>query len=97
VLIFYGWTFVFSVGVLAFMFLPGQTAGLLLLVGLSICTVITLAPLSRRKALEAAAQSTDAEDVDPEVAKFDTLDEAHDDTLDDAAIDGLDIKLEDRA
>ena len=92
VLIFYGWTFVFSVGVLAFMFLPGLTAGLLLLVGLGICTVITLAPLSRRKALEAAAQSVDAE-----VARFDTLDEAHDDTLDDVDLDELDIKLEDRS
>lgn len=98
VLIFYGWTFVFSVGVLAFMFLPGQTAGLLLLVGLAICTVITLAPLSRRKALEAAAQSTDADEVEPEVARFDTLDESHDDALDDADVSELDIaKLEDRA
>jgi UDP-GlcNAc:undecaprenyl-phosphate GlcNAc-1-phosphate transferase len=98
VLIFYGWTFVFSVGVLAFMFLPGQTAGLLLLVGLSICTVLTLAPLSRRKALEAAAQSSDPDELDPEVARFDTLDEAHDDTLDDADVAELDIpKLEDRA
>ena len=97
VLIFYGWTFVFSVGVLAFMFLPGLTAGLLLLAGLAICTVITLAPLSRRKALEAAAQSTDADEVDPEVARFDTLDEAHDDALDDVDVSELDIpKLEDR-
>jgi UDP-GlcNAc:undecaprenyl-phosphate GlcNAc-1-phosphate transferase len=80
------------------MFLPGLTAGLLLLVGLSICTVITLAPLSRRKALEAAAQSTDADEVDPEVARFDTLDEAHDDSLDDADVSEIDIpKLEDRA
>ena len=98
VLIFYGWTFVFSVGVLAFMFLPGQTAGLLLLVGLSICTVLTLAPLSRRKALEAAAQSSDPDDADPKVTRFDTLDEAHDDALDDAEVSELDIpKLEDRA
>jgi UDP-GlcNAc:undecaprenyl-phosphate GlcNAc-1-phosphate transferase len=98
VLIFYGWTFVFSVGVLAFMFLEARVAALLLLVGLGICTVITLAPLSRRKALEAAAQSTDADDVDPEVARFDTLDEAHDDALDDINVDDLDIPtLEDRA
>jgi UDP-GlcNAc:undecaprenyl-phosphate GlcNAc-1-phosphate transferase len=98
VLIFYGWTFVFSVGVLAFMFLPGLTAGLLLLVGLAICTVITLAPLSRRKALEAAAQSTDADTVDADVARFDTLDEAHDDTLDDADVADLPVaNLEDRA
>ena len=98
VLIFYGWTFVFSVGVLAFMFLPAASAALLLAVGLAVCTIVTLAPLSRRKALEAAAQSTEADAVDAEVARFDTLDEAHDDALDDADVSELDIpKLEDRA
>jgi len=40
--------------------------------------VITLSPLSKRKALEVVAQSTEADDaaIDPEVAKFDGLDAA---------------------
>ncbi len=78
VLIFYAWTLVVSVGCLGFMFLPFWLAALLILVGLAICTVITLSPLSKRKALEVVAQSTEANDaaVDPEVAKFDGLDAA---------------------
>lgn len=78
VLIFYGWTLVVSVGCLGFMFLPFWIAALLILVGLAICTVVTLAPLSKRKALEVVAQSAGADDtaVDPEVAKFDGLDAA---------------------
>lgn len=78
VLIFYGWTLVVSVGCLGFMFLPFWVAALLILVGLAICTVVTLSPLSKRKALEVVAQSTEADDsaVDPEVAKFDGLDAA---------------------
>lgn len=77
-LIFYGWTLVVSVGCLGFMFLPFWIAALLILVGLAICTVVTLAPLSKRKALEVVAQSAGADDtaVDPEVAKFDGLDAA---------------------
>jgi UDP-GlcNAc:undecaprenyl-phosphate GlcNAc-1-phosphate transferase len=50
---------------------------------------VTLAPLSRRKALEAAAQSTDADEADADVARFDTLDEGHDDALDD--VDAADL------
>ena len=78
VLIFYAWTLVVSVGCLGFMFLPFWVAALLILVGLAICTVITLSPLSKRKALEVVAQSTEADDaaIDPEVAKFDGLDAA---------------------
>ena len=78
VLIFYAWTLVVSVGCLGFMFLPFWVAALLILVGLAICTWITLSPLSKRKALEVVAQSTeaDAASVDPEVAKFDGLDAA---------------------
>jgi UDP-GlcNAc:undecaprenyl-phosphate GlcNAc-1-phosphate transferase len=78
VLIFYGWTFVFSVGCLAYMFIPFIWASLLLLVGLVICTLVTLAPLSKRKALEAVAQSTGADtaEVDPDVARYDGLDAA---------------------
>jgi UDP-GlcNAc:undecaprenyl-phosphate GlcNAc-1-phosphate transferase len=82
VLIFYAWTFVFSVGCLCFTFMPAVWAGLLLVVGLVICTIVTLAPLSRRKALEALAQSTeaDAEDADAEVARYDGLDAASEET-----------------
>lgn len=78
VLIFYAWTLVVSVGCLGFMFLPFWVAALLILVGLAICTWITLSPLSKRKALEVVAQSTEADDaaIDPEVAKFDGLDAA---------------------
>jgi UDP-GlcNAc:undecaprenyl-phosphate GlcNAc-1-phosphate transferase len=87
VLVFYGWTAVFSVGCLAFMFLPALPAALLLLVGLVVCTIVTLAPLSRRKALEAAAQSTDADDAQPEDARHDALDAAHDDSLDNSDVE----------
>ena len=78
VLIFYAWTLVVSVGCLGFMFLPFWVAALLILVGLAICTWITLSPLYKRKSLEVVAQSTeaDAAAVDPEVAKFDGLDAA---------------------
>lgn len=87
VLIFYGWTLAVSVGVLGYMFMPWYWASLLILVGLAICTVVTLSPLSRRKRLESIAQSTapDAAAVDPEVARFDALDAAADDNLDDDA------------
>ena len=74
VLIFYGWTLVVAVGCLAFMFMPWYAASLLILVGLGICTAVTLSPLSGRKRLEAAAQATDPELETPEVAQFDGLD-----------------------
>jgi UDP-GlcNAc:undecaprenyl-phosphate GlcNAc-1-phosphate transferase len=76
VLIFYGWTLVVSVGCLGFMFLPFWLAALLIFIGLVICTIVTLSPLSKRKALEAVAQSTDADDaaLAPGVAQFDGLD-----------------------
>jgi UDP-GlcNAc:undecaprenyl-phosphate GlcNAc-1-phosphate transferase len=78
VIIFYAWTFVFSVGCLAFMFMPWGWALALLGLGLAVCTFFTLAPLSKRKAFEAAAQKTDVIDVErnPLVARFDQLDEA---------------------
>jgi UDP-GlcNAc:undecaprenyl-phosphate GlcNAc-1-phosphate transferase len=75
VLIFYGWTLAVSVGVLAYMFMPWYWASLLVLVGLVICTVVTLSPLSGRKRLEAAAQLAEPA-ADPEVARFDGLDAA---------------------
>ncbi|MGX5681315.1 MraY family glycosyltransferase [Schumannella luteola] len=72
VLLFYGWTLVVSVGCLGYMFLPWYLPTLFIAVGLAICTIITLAPLSRRKALESAAQRTAADD--DEVVRFDALD-----------------------
>jgi UDP-GlcNAc:undecaprenyl-phosphate GlcNAc-1-phosphate transferase len=51
--------------------------GLVMLVGFLVCTIITLAPLSRRKAVEAAVQSAPAALAeDAGVAEFDPLDAA---------------------
>ena len=45
--------------------------------GLVACAIVTLAPLSRRKAIEAAVQSADPElAAEAQVAQFDPLDEA---------------------
>ncbi|MDF1479980.1 MraY family glycosyltransferase [Leifsonia sp. H3M29-4] len=80
VLIFYAWTLVVSVGTLLYMFIPAIWATLIIAVGLLACTAVTLLPLSRRKALEAAAQSADeANPADPELARFDGLDAAGED------------------
>ena len=60
VLIFYAWTAVASVGTLLFLFIHDWWwAALITGVGLVVCTIVTLAPLSRRKAAEAAVQSAD--------------------------------------
>jgi len=48
VLIFYAWTTVFSVGCLVFVVVPWQQASLILLVGLLLCTGLTLLPLRGR-------------------------------------------------
>lgn len=74
VLIFYGWTLVVSLGCLAYMFMPWYMATLLIAAGLVILTIITLSPLSRRKALEAVAQS--GTETPADVARFDGLDAA---------------------
>jgi len=79
VLIFYGWTLVVSVGCLGFIFMPWYLASSLLLFGLIVCTIITLAPLGRRKKLERAAQLAGAEDV--ALAYLDPLDAAAADSL----------------
>ena len=89
VLIFYAWTFVVSVGVLAYRFVPWYVATLLIAVGLIICTVVTLSPLSKRKALEARAQSAGDDGADP---RFDGLDEAADEDLLNAAASAPDPK-----
>jgi UDP-GlcNAc:undecaprenyl-phosphate GlcNAc-1-phosphate transferase len=75
VLIFYAWTLVVAVGALLYMFIPAVWASLIIVVGLAVCTLVTLSPLSRRKALEAVAQSADdAHPADPEIARYDGLD-----------------------
>ena len=76
VLIFYGWTLVVSVGVLGYMFMPFVLATVLIIAGLIVCTIVTVLPLTRAKTLEAAAESTDAENQTPELARFDRLDAA---------------------
>ncbi len=73
VLILYGWTAAASIGMLLFLFIDTWWAALATLLGLVACTIITLAPLSKRKAVEAAAQSTP---TDAELARFDPLDAA---------------------
>lgn len=77
VLIFYGWTLVASVGGLLFLFTDWWWALLVTVVGLVICTIVTLAPLSRRKAVELAVQSASPEEADAaHAAQFDPLDAA---------------------
>jgi len=79
VLIFYAWTTVVSVGgLLFFIAKPWMWALVFIGVGLVVCSVLTLAPLSRRKAREFAAQSMRyaAEDPEHESASLDPLDEA---------------------
>ncbi|CAN5443357.1 MraY family glycosyltransferase [soil metagenome] len=84
VLIFYAWTAVASIGCLLFLFIPDWWWALLFtVIGLLVCTILTLAPLSRRKAAESAVQSADPDvAADSELAAFDGLD---------AAADSLDI------
>jgi UDP-GlcNAc:undecaprenyl-phosphate GlcNAc-1-phosphate transferase len=78
VLIFYSWTLVVSVGCLMFLFVkPAWLVGLFLGVGLVVCAALTLAPLSRRKRVEVAVQSTRTADLAAsESGRFDPLDEA---------------------
>jgi UDP-GlcNAc:undecaprenyl-phosphate GlcNAc-1-phosphate transferase len=79
VVIFYAWTAVASVGMLLFL-IPGRgllIGAVVMLVGFVACTIVTLAPLSRRKAIEAAVQSAPASLLeDAGVAEFDPLDAA---------------------
>jgi len=81
VLIFYGWTAAASIGCLlyyvlpVFFGLPTWYATIFLIAALIVCALVTLAPLSRRKAVEAASQLTLPIDQ-PEIARLDPLDEA---------------------
>ena len=82
VLIFYGWTAAASVGCLLYFLLPVHFglptwyATIFLIVALLVCTLVTLAPLSRRKAVEAASQLARTADHRQEIARLDRLDEA---------------------
>ena len=82
VLIFYGWTAAASVGCLLYFLLPVYFglptwyATIFLGVALLVCTLVTLAPLSRRKAVEAASQLAPPTDHTQEIARLDRLDEA---------------------
>lgn len=79
VVIFYAWTAVASGGMLLFL-LPERgvlIGGIVLVAGFVVCTIVTLAPLSRRKAVEAAVQSAPAEIAEQvQVLEFDPLDAA---------------------
>jgi len=78
VLILYGWTAAASIGMLLFLFIDTWWAALATLLGLVACTIIPLAPFSRRKAVEAAVQSTAGVLPGSELARFDPLDAAAD-------------------
>lgn len=91
VLIFYGWTAAASVGCLlyyvlpVFFGLPTWYATVFLVLALLACTIVTLAPLSRRKAVEAASQlARFAPGLSGETAQLDPLDEASEKVQEDA-------------
>lgn len=81
VLIFYAWTLVASVGCLLFFVLqPFWLAIIFLAVGMLSCTILTLAPLTKRKALEASIQRAPQESlIATHTARLDPLDAASDD------------------
>ena len=87
VLIFYAWTAVFAFGTLLFLFMAWWWALTAMILGLIACTLVTLAPLSRRKRIEAVAQS--APDSEPALARFDPLDAAAPDEIDDESLDAI--------
>jgi UDP-GlcNAc:undecaprenyl-phosphate GlcNAc-1-phosphate transferase len=77
VVIFYAWTTVIAVGCLLFLFLSTVLALTFVAIGLVICTIVTLAPLSRRKAVEAAVQLASTDETDEAaLSHFDPLDAA---------------------
>ena len=83
VLIFYGWTAAASVGCLLYFVLPVYLglptwyATIFIVLALLACTLVTLAPLSRRKAEEFASQQSPSDDPQTgEIAQLDPLDEA---------------------
>lgn len=78
VLIFYAWTLVAAVGGLMFLFVdPTYLVAVFLGVGLVACTAATLSPLSRRKKVEIAVQSTPTGELSTTSSdRFDPLDAA---------------------
>ncbi|MDY7542950.1 MULTISPECIES: MraY family glycosyltransferase [unclassified Cryobacterium] len=82
VLIFYGWTAAVAIGCLLYFVLPVyfgvQTwwATLFLVFALLVCTIVTLAPLSRSKRAEAATQLAQPATLPHDIVKLDRLDEA---------------------
>ncbi len=82
VLIFYSWAAVVALGCLGFMFVPWYWALGFIGAGLVISAAFTLAPLSRRKRREAAAQSAaPTSQAAQSGARFDPLDAASIETL----------------
>ena len=95
VLIFYGWTAAVSIGCLLYFVLPVYFqlptwyATIFLVIALFFCTVVTLAPLSRRKAVEAASQLAPSEMLPSETLPSETAqpkESAQLDPLDEAAV-----------
>ena len=79
VLILYAWTATASVGLLLFLFTQAWVAIVVTVTGLVVCTIVTLSPLSRRKAVEAAVQSAPRKfAAHADVAQYDPLDVAAD-------------------
>ena len=79
VLIFYAWTATVSFGLLLFLFTPSWVAIVVTATGLVVCTIVTLSPLSRRKAVEAAVQlAPEGVALEADVAHLDPLDAASD-------------------
>jgi UDP-GlcNAc:undecaprenyl-phosphate GlcNAc-1-phosphate transferase len=80
VLIFYSWTAVVSIGCLLFLFFDAIWGVLFVVVGLVICTAYTLAPLTRRKVVEAAVQLASPDEVvGANASHLDPLDAASND------------------
>ncbi|MEO7123135.1 MAG: MraY family glycosyltransferase [Lacisediminihabitans sp.] len=77
VLIFYGWTAVVSVGCLLFLFVQAVWALTIMAIGFVVCTWFTIAPLTRRKVVEAAVQLAPPHEAERAGAsRFDPLDQA---------------------
>ncbi|MET4781913.1 MraY family glycosyltransferase [Glaciihabitans sp. UYNi722] len=77
VLIFYSWTAVVSVGCLVFLFVPAVWALTFVAIGFVVCIWFTLAPLTKRKSVEAAVQLASPDEADhAEATRFDPLDAA---------------------
>jgi len=81
--ILYAWTFAASVGVLLYMFVPWWVATIAIGAAFAVCVAVTLAPITRRKARELAAQRGALEDpAARDAAIYDELDVAAAETVD---------------